>query len=518
MSSVVVNTYVQDTTETLTGTEDLLVTSAGSLVETEGQTGIDATGKGDVITVDGLVYSGSGALGVGLPVFITGDSTTLIVNGQLQGSGGVFASGANHVSINVGSLGSIEAVSGVPAVQIDGNDQRPAATSDNLSNDGKISAGFGSGAEAVSLAFGGGDLLLNSGTISGSFALSYFGNVATETIENSGTIESGSGSAIRSSASSAGVDLVNSGLITGGSRDAKGGPFSLLRFNDNAGTTSTIDNQGTIAGAGFVIQSDSDLLDIRNSGSISGGLYSTTSVDVGNSGKWRDGTESDGIVFSLLGSGNIITNSQAGTITGALSIKGSGDTIDNAGRIDGAVTLEAGHDAFTNAGNIDGAVTFTGTGAANTLTNSGAITGNVTLAGATSTLTSHGQIYGDVTLAGSDTLTNTGTIHGNVTLGASDTFDGSRGVVTGAIAAGNSDTFDCHGLFGVQTIDNFSAGSGSTHDTIQFAANDFGSFSAVRGAMSQVGSDTLIRLDASDSITLVGVAMSSLVAADFKFV
>jgi hypothetical protein len=36
--------------------------------------------------------------------------------------------------------------------------------------------------------------------------------------------------------------------------------------------------------------------------------------------------------------------------------------------------------------------------------------------------------------------------------------------------------------------------------------------------MHQVGADTVITLDAADSITLVGVAKSSLVAADFKFV
>jgi trimeric autotransporter adhesin len=518
MTSVVINTYVQDTTETLTGTDDLLVTCAGSLVETEGQTGIESTGNGEAITVDGLVYSGSGALGVGLPVLITGNSTTLTVNGQLEGRGGVFVSDATRVSINVGSVGSIEAVSGVPAVELDGNDQGPAASSDNVNNHGDISAGFGSGAEAVSFAFGGGDLLLNSGTISGSFALSYYDNVATETIQNSGAIDAGSGSAIRTSASSAGVDVFNSGLIAGGSAGAIGSRSSLLHFDDDAGTTSTIDNEGAIAGSGFVIQSESDLLDITNSGSIHGGLYSKAGVVVDNSGSWIDGTGSGDVAFSLLGSGDIITNAQAGIITGALSIRGSGDTIDNAGKIDGAVTLLAGGDVFTNAGNIDGAVTFTGSGAANTLTNSGVITGAVTLAGATSTLSNHSQIYGDVKLASSDTLTNTGTIHGDVTLGATDTVDDSRGKVTGSIAAGNSDTFDYHGLFGEETIDNFTAGSGSNHDTIQFAANDFGSFSAVRGAMSQVGPDTLIRLDASDSITLVGVAMSSLVAADFKFV
>ena len=86
------------------------------------------------------------------------------------------------------------------------------------------------------------------------------------------------------------------------------------------------------------------------------------------------------------------------------------------------------------------------------------------------------------------------------------------------INARASDTFDYHGLFGNETIDSFTAGTGSTHDTLQFAANDFGSFTAVQSAMSQVGADTVIRLDATDSITLVSVTKSNLVSADFKFV
>jgi hypothetical protein len=37
------------------------------------------------------------------------------------------------------------------------------------------------------------------------------------------------------------------------------------------------------------------------------------------------------------------------------------------------------------------------------------------------------------------------------------------------------------------------------------------------GSAHQVGLDTVIRLDATDLITLVGVAKSSLVATDFTF-
>jgi trimeric autotransporter adhesin len=92
------------------------------------------------------------------------------------------------------------------------------------------------------------------------------------------------------------------------------------------------------------------------------------------------------------------------------------------------------------------------------------------------------------------------------------------GAITGVINAGNSDLFEYSGNSATRRSTSSSPEPGSTHDTIQFAANDFGSFAAVQSAMSQVGSDVLIRLDATDSITLAGVTLANLVAADFKFV
>jgi hypothetical protein len=73
------------------------------------------------------------------------------------------------------------------------------------------------------------------------------------------------------------------------------------------------------------------------------------------------------------------------------------------------------------------------------------------------------------------------------------------------------------GNFGHETIDNFAAGAGPTHDSIRIALGVFGSYAALSSSMSQVGSDVVISLGATDSITLNGVRMSSLVSADFKF-
>jgi len=58
------------------------------------------------------------------------------------------------------------------------------------------------------------------------------------------------------------------------------------------------------------------------------------------------------------------------------------------------------------------------------------------------------------------------------------------------------------GNFGHATIDNFAAGAGSTHDSIRIALGVFGSYAALSSSMSQVGSDVVISLGATDSITL----------------
>ena len=92
----------------------------------------------------------------------------------------------------------------------------------------------------------------------------------------------------------------------------------------------------------------------------------------------------------------------------------------------------------------------------------------------------------------------------------------SSGEVTGAITASSGDLLKFSGNFGHETIDNFTAGIGANHDSIQIAMGDFASFDALSHSMSQVGSDVVISLGAANSITLIGVRASSLVSADFK--
>jgi hypothetical protein len=373
---------------------------------------------------------------------------------------------------------------------------------DTLDNSGRIDG-------AVTL-LGGGDTVTNAGDIDG--LVEFTGSGATNSLANSGSITGG----LKFSGQGTTLTNAQAGTITG--------PVSFGNADDTVDNSGAIDGKLTIASGGDTVTNAGDI-----DGAVSfTGTGATNSLTNSGSITGAVGFNAEYIQF---------TNTQAGTIGGYLNFNGSGDTIDNAGKIDGTVAIESGGDAFNNAGDIDGLVEFGGPGVNNTFTNSGSIRegfdylsskdsvvtnngqiyGNVQLGGS-DTLTNHSQIYGNVGLGATNTLTNDGTIHGNVALGATDTFDVSPGEVTGSITASTSDLFEFSGNFSNETINGFTGGTGSTHDTIQFAANDFASFAALQKDMTQAGSDVLIRLDSTDSITLTGVTLSSLVAADFKFV
>jgi hypothetical protein len=477
MADYIVDTELHNTKYDLTGSGDtILVTSSGSLLY-PGSRDIISDANSQTITIDGLAY------GID-PVALEASSTIVNVNGTVQGTAyGVVVQAPNlvtttHNAITVGSQGTIEGTDyGVLFSEPVAAGVYGAETFNTLTNHGTIQATGQTvgqaGTAAISASGDGGDLFSNTGLISGTFGIQFLSNSNTETIDNSGTIE---GSAAISSTIGAsgdlsfGISIVNagSGLITNAVSTS-----AVIYLNDGAGTTSTIDNQGTISGPGFVIQSASDALGIANSGTIHGGLdtaVSGTSVD--NSGLWQTSAGPYGLIVS------------------------------------------GGSSELTNEGKIAGSVDFSGS--SNLITNSGEIGGNVTL-GASSTLKNHNQIYGDVTLGASDTMINTGTVHGGVTLGASDTINDSRGEIANGITAASNDTFIYKGNFGNEEISGFVA-SGASHDTIDFGTSDFANFTLLQKHMVQVGTDVVIRLDTTDAITLGNTSLANLVAPDFKFV
>jgi hypothetical protein len=409
----------------LSGAGDtLLVTSQGSILVNSAPssgigTAISATGNDEAATLDGAVYCAYTSSGTvaGDGVYLDGSQDTLTVDSTVQGGTSAVQVDGTDAFIDVGSLGALQGLGSTSwGLGINGGS---AETNDTLLNLGTIT-----GTTGIGISSGGGDSITNGGTISGTVGINYKDNVALEYIENSGMI-SGPNGAIESIGSSAGVDIVNSGLITSST--------VTIDLDDAMGATSNIDNKGTILGpsTGGAIFSYDDTLQLTNSGTIHGGIG--------------------------IGADSSITNS--GTIVGGVSLGNDGTLIDS-----GTVT--------------GGTVACLGTG-------------------------DEVSLYGGGTIA-------------NIACGTSTTIHDIRGTID-AISMAASDTVDYQGPFGEQTITGFVAGSGSTHDTLSFAANDFGSFTALSKHMTQVGSDTVITRDSDDSITLVGVTKTNLVAADFTF-
>lgn len=128
--------------------------------------------------------------------------------------------------------------------------------------------------------------------------------------------------------------------------------------------------------------------------------------------------------------------------------------------------------------------------------------GKALSSGTTETLTS---IEGLIGGTGNDVLI------GNVEANQLEGYLGNDTVTGGA----GDDIFVFRGGFGHDTITDFTAGAG-TIDVIDTDA--FDDFASVLAAATQVGADTLITLDAANSILLKNVVASNLHQDDFRFV
>jgi Ca2+-binding RTX toxin-like protein len=91
---------------------------------------------------------------------------------------------------------------------------------------------------------------------------------------------------------------------------------------------------------------------------------------------------------------------------------------------------------------------------------------------------------------------------------------GNNVITTGA---GADTVIIASAVFGADTITDFTAGSASTHDTLQFAHGIFASYADVLAHAHQVGANTVITYDTYNSITLQHVTLTSLTSNDFHF-
>jgi hypothetical protein len=117
-----------------------------------------------------------------------------------------------------------------------------------------------------------------------------------------------------------------------------------------------------------------------------------------------------------------------------------------------------------------------------------------------------------------------------------DQVNGSGGTIAlnnaRANVTGNSDTIEMLGssgnwlslsgnsemiAFAAQFGQSYVSGFNST-DTMAFSMSDFVDFQALQSKMSQSGADTIITLDASNSVTLANTKLTDLASSQFKFI
>jgi serralysin len=134
----------------------------------------------------------------------------------------------------------------------------------------------------------------------------------------------------------------------------------------------------------------------------------------------------------------------------------------------------------------------------------------------------------NLTLAGTIAINGTGNAGDNFLIGNSgiNTLNGGAGndqltggagndILTGGIG---NDTFNFSAGFGKDVVTDFSAGLGATDVLHLTLGTAFDTFAEVMAAATQVGTDVVITIDATDTITLTNVLKTALVADDFLFV
>jgi hypothetical protein len=286
-----------------------------------------------------------------------------------------------------------------------------------------------------------------------------------------------------------------------------------LAAGNKASSTFTIGASGEI-GAGneaFLLQSSAT---IKNSGFIDS---VNDTIVISEAGTYTiinnaSGTIAGGL-FAIIGdTGGLSTDkiTNAGIISGMVSLYGGNDSFTNSGEVNGNINLGDGNNAFSNTGVVLGSVLF-GSGD-DKFTNSNFITSDLITGAGKDTITnkSKGQIDFISTGDNDDTVTNSGIVQTNIALGSGNNKLTNSGKVGGNIVGGvNNDTIINSGTVSSITTDKGDDIVTNTGTVLAAIMLEDGNDKFNGGAKAEIvfdgnGSDTIKLGGGSDHYTATG--------------
>jgi len=295
--------------------------------------------------------------------------------------------GANNVAVVIGA-GAQQAITSNNGVLL-----RNLST---LTNDGTLSA-TGAGFAGVVLA-GGGNQVLNNGTISGAAGLTGSGGANTLTNNSTGTIIGTAGPAV--SLSGGAVNIINSGILTG-----TGG----VAVATGAGTDTFEMRGGTVNGN--IDQGDGVDQFIMAGGTVNGVVQQGNGIDDfrmtgGQIGALQQGDNRDTFFMS------------GGTIVGAFE---DGDVATMTGGTIGRVDMKLDNNIFDMSGGRINGNLVAGFGNDTITVSNGFIGGNISVSGGTDIVTiTGGEVVGEVRMSTGDdvfTWSDGGIVRGFIDMG-----------------------------------------------------------------------------------------------------
>lgn len=339
-----------------------------------------------------------------------------------------------------------------------------------------------------------------------------FGASSTDTLSTTGlTLNLSNGDVITASSETVHVAASATATVTGsGNTITLANGDTLTASNDaiSVAASATV----TVTGNGDTITGGSGA--VINLGASSTDTVATTGLTVKLvSG---DNLTASSDTVSVAASATVTVTGNGDTITGGSGTvinlgANSTDTVSTTGltvKLVGGDSLTASSDTVSVAAGASATIT----GNSNTVTGG---SGSVINFGASSTDTVSTTGLA-LNLANSDTITASSETVGmansstDKVTGNSNVFNvGSGDTLT---LSGTSETVQYGTVTGADTLSGF-----ASSDIIQLSHLDFANWTALQAAMTQSGANTVIRLDASDTITLTGVTKTNLTSSEFRF-